>query len=77
MTSSNPAPPPSPRNAERAAGPNGFSILVAEDNEINALLARALLVKLGHRPTMAANGSAAIECWLAARARRHALTIAC
>ena len=47
---------------------NGLSILVAEDNEINALLARALLVKLGHRPTMAANGAAAIESWLAARA---------
>ena len=30
----------------------GLSILVAEDNEINALLARALLVKLGHRPTI-------------------------
>ena len=47
---------------------NGLSILVAEDNEINALLVRALLVKLGHRPTMAGTGSAAIECWLAARA---------
>ncbi len=47
---------------------NGFSILVAEDNEINALLARALLVKLGHRPTMVGTGSAAIDCWLAARA---------
>jgi len=46
----------------------GLSILVAEDNEINALLARALLVKLGHRPTMAGSGGAAIECWLAARA---------
>ncbi len=49
-----------------AAG--GLSVLVAEDNEINALLVRALLVKLGHRPTMAGSGSAAIECWLAARA---------
>jgi signal transduction histidine kinase/DNA-binding response OmpR family regulator len=46
----------------------GLSVLVAEDNEINALLARALLVKLGHRPTMAESGAAAIECWLAARA---------
>jgi PAS domain S-box-containing protein len=46
---------------------NALSILVAEDNEINALLARALLVKLGHRPTMAASGAAAVECWLAAR----------
>jgi CheY-like chemotaxis protein len=46
----------------------GLSILVAEDNEINALLARALLVKLGHHPTMATTGAAAIELWLAARA---------
>ena len=43
-----------------------LSILVAEDNEINALLARALLVKLGHRPTIAASGAAAIAYWLAA-----------
>jgi CheY-like chemotaxis protein len=48
--------------------PGGLSILVAEDNEIDALLARALLVKLGHRPTMAASGEAAIESWLVARA---------
>jgi PAS domain S-box-containing protein len=46
----------------------GLSILVAEDNEINALLARALLVKLGHHPMMAASGGAAIDSWLAARA---------
>jgi PAS domain S-box-containing protein len=46
----------------------GLSILVAEDNEINALLARALLVKLGHRPTVAESGAAAVESWLAARA---------
>ena len=45
-----------------------LSILVAEDNEINALLARALLTRMGHRPTIAANGEAAFECWLAARA---------
>jgi signal transduction histidine kinase/DNA-binding response OmpR family regulator len=47
---------------------SGLSILVAEDNEINALLTRALLVKLGHRPTVAESGAAAIESWLAARA---------
>jgi PAS domain S-box-containing protein len=52
---------------ETRAG-RGLAILVAEDNEINALLARALLVKLGHRPTVAENGTAAIESWLAARA---------
>jgi CheY-like chemotaxis protein len=44
-----------------------LSILVAEDNEINALLARSLLVKLGHRPTLAASGAAAIASWRAAR----------
>jgi PAS domain S-box-containing protein len=46
----------------------GLSILVAEDNEINALLARALLTRLGHRPTIAGNGAAAVECWSKARA---------
>ena len=45
----------------------GLAILVAEDNDINALLARALLVKLGHRPTMAKNGAFAVESWLAAQ----------
>jgi len=46
----------------------GLSILVAEDNEINALLARALLTRLGHRPTVVGNGAAAVESWAAARA---------
>jgi len=46
----------------------GMSILVAEDNEINALLARALLTRLGHRPIIASDGEAAVESWLAARA---------
>ncbi len=51
-----------------AAQGNSLAVLVAEDNEINALLARALLVRLGHRPTIASNGEAAIEAWAAARA---------
>jgi CheY-like chemotaxis protein len=46
----------------------GLSILVAEDNEINALLMRALLTKLGHRPIIAGTGEAAVESWAAARA---------
>jgi PAS domain S-box-containing protein len=54
--------------AEKTPAAAGLSILVAEDNEINALLARALLVRLGHRPTIAGNGEAAIESWLSARA---------
>jgi len=45
---------------------DGLSILVAEDNEINALLTRALLQKLGHRPQVVANGHAAIESFIAA-----------
>jgi CheY-like chemotaxis protein len=55
-------------HAPKAALTNeGLSILVAEDNDINALLARALLERLGHRPTIVANGAAAIESFNAAR----------
>ena len=58
-----------PTDAPSVARPGGgLSILVAEDNEINALLARALLVKLGHHATMTGSGGAAIDSWLAARA---------
>jgi CheY-like chemotaxis protein len=46
----------------------GLSILVAEDNEINAMLTRALLIKLGHRATGAAGGEAAFEAWSKANA---------
>jgi signal transduction histidine kinase/CheY-like chemotaxis protein len=46
---------------------NGLSILVAEDNEINAMLTHALLTRLGHRATMATDGAAAIDSWLTAR----------
>jgi PAS domain S-box-containing protein len=54
--------------AEANAVSKGLSILVAEDNEINALLARALLTRLGHRPTIAGNGEAALESWQASLA---------
>jgi len=53
--------------AQGSAPGNGLSILCVEDNEINALLVRAMLEKLGHRPTLAAGAAAAIECWRAAR----------
>ena len=53
--------------------PRGLAILVAEDNEINALLARALLARLGHRPTVVTNGDAAVDAWRAARAAGDAL----
>jgi PAS domain S-box-containing protein len=49
------------------ADDKGLSILVAEDNDINALLARALLTRLGHRPVIAGHGEAAVDAWSTAR----------
>ncbi len=49
-----------------ASPAKGLSILVAEDNEINALLMRSLLTRLGHRPVITVNGLQAVESWLAA-----------
>ncbi len=55
-------------DAESAVTPTGgLSILIAEDNEINALLARALLTKLGHRAAVTANGEQAVQAWRDAR----------
>jgi len=45
----------------------GLSILVAEDNEINALLMRSLLTRLGHDAVITTNGEEALESWLAAK----------
>jgi CheY-like chemotaxis protein len=39
----------------------GLSILIAEDNDINAMLARATLVKAGHRVEVVGNGKAAVD----------------
>ena len=58
----------SAHNDQTPAQERSLSILVAEDNEVNALLARALLTRLGHRPTIAGDGAAAVEAWRAARA---------
>lgn len=44
----------------------GLSILIAEDNEINALLTRSLLTRLGHAVTVATNGEEALKSWDAA-----------
>ncbi|MGY3531560.1 ATP-binding protein [Bradyrhizobium sp. USDA 4452] len=51
-----------------AAAPaqQGLSILVAEDNEINALLMRSLLARLGHTVVITTNGEQAMESWLSA-----------
>jgi CheY-like chemotaxis protein len=45
----------------------GLSVLVAEDNEINALLMRSLLTRLGHDAVITTNGEAALESWLSAK----------
>jgi CheY-like chemotaxis protein len=45
----------------------GLSILVAEDNQINALLIRSLLGRLGHHAVITTNGTEALESWLSAK----------
>lgn len=45
----------------------GLSILVAEDNEINALLMRSLLTRLGHQVAITTNGEEALQSWLKAK----------
>lgn len=59
------APEPPVESTANATPSKGLSVLVAEDNEINALLMRSLLTKLGHRVGIAVNGEAALESWLA------------
>ena len=51
----------------RPAPASGLSILVAEDNEINALLMRSLLGRLGHRAVITTNGEEALESWQVAK----------
>jgi PAS domain S-box-containing protein len=57
-----------PAAAETVVTPHhSLNVLVAEDNEINALLTRSLLTKLGHRAAVAESGGYALERWQAAR----------
>jgi signal transduction histidine kinase/CheY-like chemotaxis protein len=53
--------------APATAPARGLSVLVAEDNEINALLMRSLLTRLGHHAVITTNGEEALESWLAAK----------
>jgi CheY-like chemotaxis protein len=50
-----------------AAATRGLSVLVAEDNEINALLMRSLLTRLGHQAVVTTSGEEALESWLSAK----------
>ena len=61
-----PIEPIAPAATPAPAAPS-LSVLVAEDNEINALLMRSLLTRLGHHVVIATNGEAVLESWLAAR----------
>jgi PAS domain S-box-containing protein len=77
------SPPPEP--ARRAGAPKavatttraknnrlpGLAILVAEDNDINAMLARATLLKAGHRVDIVGNGKAAVEAVTGSGRRRR------
>jgi signal transduction histidine kinase/CheY-like chemotaxis protein len=58
---------PDQAEAPTAASSLGLSILVAEDNEINALLMRSLLTRLGHHAVITTNGEEAVESWLSAK----------
>jgi PAS domain S-box-containing protein len=46
--------------SHEAMSERGLDILLAEDNDINALLAQSLLVKSGHRVTHVGNGARAV-----------------
>lgn len=67
------SPPPIARATAKSRGARmaGLSVLLAEDNEINALLARTALQKAGHRVEVVANGKAAVEAVTSPRKERH------
>jgi PAS domain S-box-containing protein len=55
---------PDPQNtAQQQAPPGSLSILLAEDNATNQLLAETLLTRWGHRVLTVANGVEALECY--------------
>ncbi|HWK68468.1 MAG TPA: ATP-binding protein [Rhizobiaceae bacterium] len=50
-----------PKRARPRRRDRSLSVLIAEDNDINALLARATLTKAGHKVEVVGNGKAAVE----------------
>jgi signal transduction histidine kinase/CheY-like chemotaxis protein len=50
-----------------AQAKQALTILLAEDNAVNRMLAVRLLTKVGHNVTVAENGREALESWLAKR----------
>jgi CheY-like chemotaxis protein/nitrogen-specific signal transduction histidine kinase len=61
---------PQPPVARRSSGVS-FAILVADDNEINALLARSALTRAGHRVDTVSNGRQAVEASLSRPGMRY------
>lgn len=51
------------RRSPATATAKGSPILVAEDEEINQVLIRALLTRAGYRPSLVANGKEAFNAW--------------
>ncbi|MFL9501767.1 ATP-binding protein [Rhodopseudomonas palustris] len=58
--------PPTLQDTPPVVTRESLTILVAEDNDINALLIRALLHRLGHRAEIVGDGRRAVEVWVAA-----------
>ena len=58
--------PPTLHDTPPAVTRESLTILVAEDNDINALLIRALLNRLGHHAEIVGDGRRAVEAWDAA-----------
>jgi CheY-like chemotaxis protein len=54
-------PPESASTRRNGAGEPGRGILVVEDNEVNALILRAMLLKLGYEAMVASDGFEGLE----------------
>jgi CheY-like chemotaxis protein len=57
--------------APAPGGEAGLNILIAEDNEINAMLARVALSKAGHHVRLVTNGRAAVDAVIHAQTGRR------
>jgi CheY-like chemotaxis protein len=54
---------PMKRSVQRHVPSRSLSILVAEDNSVNQKVASAMLERMGHRTTIAADGMEALDRW--------------
>ena len=63
-----PAKPTEPVLQDEPAAPagGGLNVLLAEDNDINVMLTRALLTRFGHRVTVVGEGGGAVLAWSSA-----------